>query len=59
MVLVVDPNVKRGQWSMAKVMNVYPGADGHVRSVNVKTMTGTYDKPITKLCLLLAKKEFE
>ena len=59
LVLLIDANVKRCQWSMGKILKVYPGADGKVRSVNVKTTEGTYDRPITKVCLLLAKEEYE
>ena len=56
--LLVDPSVKRNQWSMAIVENVYHGDDGLVRSVRVKTSSGSYDRPITKLCLLLSQDEY-
>ena len=44
---------------MGKIIDVFPGRDTKVRSVKVKTSTGTYDRPITKLSLLLSKKEYE
>ena len=42
---------------MGLVEKVYVGDDGRVRSVNVRTKSGTYDRPITKLTLLLSKEE--
>ena len=56
-VLIIDPSVQRSQWSMALVDQVYEGDDGLVRSVRVKTKLGLYDRPITKLCLLVSKEE--
>ena len=44
---------------LAKVIEVYKGSDWNVRSVKVMTSSGTYDRPITKLCLLLAKGEYD
>ena len=58
-VLLVDPGNLRGRWQMGRVINVFPGKDGVVRSVRVKTYPGAYDLPISKLSLLLTKKEYE
>ena len=38
---------------MGRVLNIYPGDDGVVRVAEVKTGTGLYTCPVTKLCLLL------
>ena len=56
-VLVIDKDTPRSKWNMGIVEEVYPGSDGLVRSVKVRTSSGTYDRPITKLTLLLSKKE--
>ena len=48
-VLQLDPNAPRGQWKMAVVEEVYPGPDGKVRRCKIRTTTGTYERPITKL----------
>jgi hypothetical protein len=56
-VLLIDKDRPRSQWCMGLVNEVYPGSDGLVRSVRVKTSTGVYDRPITKLTLLLSKDE--
>ena len=57
-VLLIDPNIKRGKWQMGIIIETYPGKDKNVRSVKVRTSTGIYDRPITKLSLLLAKEEY-
>lgn len=54
LVLVADDNVPRNQWPLARVMNVFPGEDGLVRSAEVKAKGSTYKRPITKICLLEA-----
>ncbi len=56
-VLLIDKDRQRSNWCMGVVIEVYPGTDGSVRSVKVRTSTGVYDRPITKLCLLLSKEE--
>ena len=57
-VLVIDPDFKRGQWKMGKIIETYSGTDGNIRSAKIKTSTGNYDRLITKMCLLLAKNEY-
>ena len=51
-VLILDDSAPRGFWPLARVTEVYPGSDGRVRSADVKTSSGTYRRPVTKLCLL-------
>jgi transposase InsO family protein len=51
-VLVVEENQPRNVWSLGRVVATYPSADGLVRSVDVCTKSGTYRRPIHKLCLL-------
>ena len=45
-------NTPRNKWPLGIVTNVYRSKDGHVRSVELRTTTGTYERPIAKLCLL-------
>lgn len=56
-VLVIDKDAARSKWNMGIIEEVYPGTDGLVRSVKVRTLSGTYVRPITKLTLLLSKEE--
>ena len=52
LVLVTQSSVPRNQWPLGLVMKSKSGSDGLVRSVEIKTATGTYERPVTKLCLL-------
>ena len=52
LVLVIDPDVPRGQWSMGRIEEAYEGTDGHVRSVKLRKNGATYIRPITKICPL-------
>ena len=52
LVLVVDEIVPRGQWPLGRVTGVFPSADGRIRSVKVKTSTGEYHRPASKICFL-------
>ena len=40
-------------WPLARVVRVYPGKDGLVRVVDVKTSKGIYKRPVMKLVVLL------
>ena len=57
LVLELDPNHKRSKWKMALIADTYPGKDGLIRKVKIKTNTGEYDRPIHKLCLIATKEE--
>lgn len=59
LVLVADGNVKRGDWPLGRVMQVFQGRDGHVRSAEIKTKSTVLHRPITKLCLLEAAREVQ
>jgi len=52
--LVVIKNEQKPpmQWALGRVVQVHPGSDGHTRVVTVKTATGTYRRPVVKLCPL-------
>ena len=51
-VVLCDNNALRGKWSTGRVIEVYPGLDGKVRNVKVKTATGTYSRPVNKLAVI-------
>ncbi|GFX63381.1 mariner Mos1 transposase [Trichonephila clavipes] len=48
LVLLKDPNTKPLDWPMGRILEVFPGSDGLVRVVNVKTSTGILKRAITK-----------
>ena len=52
MVLLTDRNIPSGEWPLARITKCFPGDDNMVRVVEIKTRSGTYVRPIVKLCLL-------
>ena len=53
LVILQEDNMIPSKWPLARVMQVFPGSDGIVRVVTVKTSAGIYKRPITKMALLL------
>ena len=51
-VIVADSNAIRGKWTIGRIIEVYPGSDGRVRNVKVKTSTGEYSRPVTKIAVI-------
>ncbi|KAL9966671.1 hypothetical protein ACROYT_G024783 [Oculina patagonica] len=51
-VLIVEPNARRGEWPLGRVIEAYPGADGLVRVVKVKAKDKEYLRPVHRLCPL-------
>ena len=55
---MADSNAVRGRWNTGKILQVFPGEDGLVRNVQVKTASGTYVRPITKICVIYPAEGF-
>lgn len=53
MVIVKNENRPPAQWCIGRVVKTYPGNDGLVRTVTVRTATTQLERPIHKLCILL------
>ena len=51
-VLILDESLPRNNWPLGRVLKTFPGRDGLVRSVQVKTANNVLVRPINKLCLL-------
>ena len=51
-VLLVSDDEPRGHWPLGIVEDVYPSKDGIVRSALVRTSSGSYKRPCTKICVL-------
>ncbi len=51
-VIIVDPNARRSEWPLGRITEVFPGKDGLVRVVRVKTKDGEYLRPVHRLCSL-------
>ena len=56
LVLIVESNVPRGKWNLGRVTEVFPGKDGVVRNVLLKTKNGEFKRSVQKCCLLLESK---
>ena len=51
-VLLVSPESPRAHWPLGKVIEVYPGKDGYIRSVKLQVGDKQLVRPIVKLCPL-------
>ena len=51
-VMLVDSNAVRGNWTVGRIIEVHPGKDGKVRNITVKTQNDNYRKPITKISVI-------
>ena len=58
-VMVADPNAVCGKWTIGRVMSIYPGSDGKIRNVKVKTSTSEYQRPITKIVVIYPAEGYE
>ena len=48
-VIVIDPNARRRDWKVGRIVHTYPGADGLVHVVDIKVSDKILKRPITKL----------
>ena len=54
-VMVIDPDSTRGSWTLGRIQQVHPGADGHVRVATVRQGGKLVKRPTNRLCLLEAE----
>ena len=54
----MDENVKRAHYKMGRVLEVYHGSDGRVRSALVKTEDGKLKRSVVTLAPLFYKSVF-
>jgi len=52
LVLLLSPDTPRGKWPLGRIVQIYPGQDGHVRAADVRVGTTVMRRPIVKLCPL-------
>ncbi|XP_059061186.1 uncharacterized protein LOC131854079 [Achroia grisella] len=60
LVLVADGNLPRNSWPRGAVVATYPGPDGEIRAVDVRTNKGILRRPTKKLVILpIEQRELE
>lgn len=50
----MDENATRNYWLKGKIIETFPGSDGIVRIVKIKTIKGVVTRPVTKMLLIKA-----
>ena len=51
-VIIVEDNIKRSKWPLAKVVETFSGKDQLVCTAKVKTAINELVRPLAKLCLV-------
>uniref|UniRef100_A0A5S6Q5V3 Integrase catalytic domain-containing protein n=1 Tax=Trichuris muris TaxID=70415 RepID=A0A5S6Q5V3_TRIMR len=51
-VVIVDPQLPRGQWPLGRITDVVKGRDGRVRIATVKTRHRSYVRPVSRLAVI-------
>lgn len=51
LVRIAEDNVVHNRWPLGRVVEVFTVQDGGVRSAGVKTASGVYQHPVTRICL--------
>ncbi|CAH2105153.1 unnamed protein product [Euphydryas editha] len=57
LVLLMEDNLPPLCWKLARITRLFPGSDAVARVAEVRTPTGTYRRPLTKLCPLLTSDD--
>jgi hypothetical protein len=57
LVIIADGNLERNSWPKGIVTSTYAGKDDNIRVADVRTTTGTYRRPVAKLCVLDLERE--
>ncbi|XP_055632587.1 uncharacterized protein LOC129773061 [Toxorhynchites rutilus septentrionalis] len=52
MVLLKEENLPPLKWQLGRVTKIYTGSDGNVRVAVVRTKDGSYERGISKICVL-------
>ncbi|XP_070169690.1 uncharacterized protein [Polyergus mexicanus] len=50
LVLLKNNLAPPSKWELARILDVHPGSDGHVRVVTLRTAKTTLKRPITQIC---------
>ena len=50
LILVLSTDIPRRKWPMGRIVQVFPGPDGHIRTADVRVKGSVLRRPIVKLC---------
>ncbi|XP_062537725.1 uncharacterized protein LOC134206062 [Armigeres subalbatus] len=59
LVILKEDNTLPKHWKMGRIEEVYPGKDGIIRVVSVRTNNGVYRRPTTQLAVLPVNEEIQ
>ncbi len=51
-VVLIEDGMVPTQWPLARILKTYPGTDGVIRVVDIKTSKGLYRRPVHKIAVL-------
>lgn len=54
-----DSNSYRGNWTIGRIINAYPGKDGRVWNVKIKTPSPEYQRLITKIVVIYPAERYD
>ncbi|XP_049277727.1 uncharacterized protein LOC125761030 [Anopheles funestus] len=57
MVILKEDGKMPLQWPLGRISKLFPGLDGVVRVVNIRTKLGEYKRPVSRICLLPFENE--
>jgi len=52
LVLIMQPGLAPMQWALGRVQEIHAGSDGVVRSATIRTVKGSFVRPLSKLAIL-------
>lgn len=50
--MIVDSTTSKHKWTKGRIVEVFPGTDGQVRRVKIKTATGVFIRPACKVAVM-------
>ncbi len=53
LVIIREESAFTTHWPLGRIISVFPGKDGKVRVVQVRTATSTFKRPTVKIALIL------
>lgn len=59
LVIIKNENVPPTYWAMGRITHTHKGADGKVRSVTLRTQSGSLERSIRNICILPSDIELE